>query len=62
MHNQPVNTQSEGSEGEGLEPKKITLQVSKVQIPMRIDQYLPDRLKMPRATRFRRPLKMAGFW
>jgi len=40
MQNQPVNTQSDGSEIEGPEPKKVTLQVSKVQIPMRIDQYL----------------------
>ncbi|NQU46296.1 MAG: RluA family pseudouridine synthase, partial [Chlorobium sp.] len=40
MQNQPVNPQSESSGGEDLEPKKITLQVSKVQTPMRIDQYL----------------------
>lgn len=40
MQNQPLKTESEPKEELALEPKKLTLQVSRVQIPMRIDQYL----------------------
>ncbi|MEI8032270.1 MAG: RluA family pseudouridine synthase [Chlorobiaceae bacterium] len=40
MQNQPLKTESTKTEDLPLEPKKLTLQVSKVQTPMRIDQYL----------------------
>lgn len=40
MQNQPQKNESEQQGELPLEPKKLTLQVSKVQIPMRIDQYL----------------------
>ena len=40
MQNQLIKNESESVEEAPLEPKKLTLQVSRVQIPMRIDQYL----------------------
>lgn len=40
MQNHPIKNQSPEGEEPALEPKKVTLQVSKVQCPMRIDQYL----------------------
>jgi 23S rRNA pseudouridine1911/1915/1917 synthase len=40
MQNQPQINESGRQEINPLEPKKLTLQVSRVQIPMRIDQYL----------------------
>ncbi len=40
MQNQPQNTESELKDKAALEPKKLVLQVSKVQTSMRIDQYL----------------------
>jgi 23S rRNA pseudouridine1911/1915/1917 synthase len=40
MQNQPLKTQPETSCEQTPEPKKLTIQVSKVQSPMRIDLYL----------------------
>ena len=40
MQNQPLKTESEQQDGVAPEPKKIILQVSRVQTSMRIDQYL----------------------
>ena len=40
MQNQPTKNELEQQEELPLEPKKLTLQVSRVQTPMRIDQYL----------------------
>ncbi len=40
MQNQPIKNESGQTDEPHLEPKKLTLQVSRVQIPMRIDQYL----------------------
>ena len=45
MQNQPVKNESEHQNEEALEPKKITLQVSKMQTPMRIDQYLTQQVE-----------------
>ncbi|NHQ60856.1 RluA family pseudouridine synthase [Chlorobium sp. BLA1] len=40
MQNQPIKNESTEPDPLPLEPKKLTLQVSRVQTPMRIDQYL----------------------
>ncbi len=40
MQNQPQKNESSLTDALPLEPKKLTLQVSRVQSPMRIDQYL----------------------
>ncbi|MEI7934945.1 MAG: S4 domain-containing protein, partial [Chlorobiaceae bacterium] len=40
MQNQFIKNESEPVEETPPEPKKLTLQVSRVQTPMRIDQYL----------------------
>lgn len=40
MQNQPLKNESAETDELPLEPKKLTLQVSRVQTPMRIDQYL----------------------
>ncbi len=40
MQNQPLKNQPETTGEAGLEPKKLTIQVSRVQTPMRIDVYL----------------------
>ena len=40
MQNQPQKNESAQKDALSLEPKKLTLQVSRVQCPMRIDQYL----------------------
>jgi 23S rRNA pseudouridine1911/1915/1917 synthase len=40
MQNQPLKTQPETTHEPALEPKKLTIQVSRVQTPMRIDLYL----------------------
>jgi 23S rRNA pseudouridine1911/1915/1917 synthase len=40
MQNQPLKNQSDVQQEPVLEPKKLTIQVSKVQSSMRIDQYL----------------------
>lgn len=45
MQNQPVKSQSEEPLEEALEPKRMTLQVSKVQTPMRIDRYLTQQVE-----------------
>ncbi len=45
MQNQPVKTESGLENEEALEPKKLTLQVSKMQTPMRIDQYLTQQVE-----------------
>ncbi|MEI7706734.1 MAG: RluA family pseudouridine synthase [Chlorobium sp.] len=45
MQNQPEKNESERQNEEALEPKKITLQVSKMQTSMRIDQYLTQQVE-----------------
>jgi len=45
MQNQPQKNESEQQGELPLEPKKLTLQVSRVQIPMRIDQYLTQQVE-----------------
>ncbi len=45
MQNQSINTESEKKEELTPEPKKLTMQVSKVQSPMRIDQYLARQIE-----------------
>lgn len=45
MQNHTLKNQSLEPEAETLEPKKLTLQVSKVQIPMRIDRYLTQQVE-----------------
>ena len=45
MQNQPLKNESEQPEGVTPEPKKLTLQVSRVQSPMRIDQYLTRQIE-----------------
>ena len=45
MQNQTIKNESEREIEEALEPKKITLQVSKMQTPMRIDQYLTQQVE-----------------
>ena len=45
MQNQPLNNESKQQEEAALEPKKITLQVSRVQTSMRIDQYLTQQVE-----------------
>jgi len=45
MQNQPQKNESEQRGEPPLEPKKLTLQVSLVQIPMRIDQYLTQQVE-----------------
>lgn len=45
MQNQPQKNESEQRGEPPLEPKKLTLQVSRVQIPMRIDQYLTQQVE-----------------
>ena len=45
MQNQPVKNESEQLDEAALEPKKISLQVSKMQTSMRIDQYLTQQVE-----------------
>ncbi len=45
MQNQTLKNESEQPEGVIPEPKKLTLQVSRVQSPMRIDQYLTRQIE-----------------
>jgi len=45
MQNQPQKNESTQKEELSLEPKKLTLQVSRVQCPMRIDQYLTRQIE-----------------
>ena len=45
MQNQPQKNESEQLDEAALEPKKITLQVSRVQTSMRIDQYLTQQVE-----------------
>ncbi len=45
MQNQTIKNESEREIEEALEPKKITLQVSKMQTSMRIDQYLTQQVE-----------------
>ncbi len=45
MQNQPQINESEQADITPLAPKKLTLQVSKMQIPMRIDQYLTQQVE-----------------
>lgn len=45
MQNQPEKNESEQQDEAALEPKKITLQVSKMQTSMRIDQYLTQQVE-----------------
>ena len=45
MQNHPVKNQPQESEAPPPEPKKLTLQVSKVQTPIRIDRYLTQQVE-----------------
>lgn len=45
MQNHTIKNESSQPESETPEPKKLTLQVSKVQIPMRIDKYLTQQVE-----------------